>query len=100
MQSGIAAPRSCAFGRCGCGMQDRGERLRSLWNVVADTPLLQIRCRYRGVERCIHAKYETGGFTGSIKDRMALHILERAYATGEIAPGDLIVEASSGNTGI
>jgi cysteine synthase A len=81
-------------------MQDRGERLRSLWNVVADTPLLQIRCRYRGVERCIHAKYETGGLTGSIKDRMALHILERAYATGEIAPGDLIVEASSGNTGI
>src|SRR5262245_57889355 len=94
------AAGSCSFGRCGCGMRDFTERLASLWNVVADTPLLQIRCRYRGIERCIHAKFETGGLTGSIKDRMALHILESAYARGEIAPGDVIVEASSGNTGI
>jgi len=81
-------------------MQDFVERLASLWNVVADTPLLQIRCRFRGAERCIYAKYETGNLTGSIKDRMALHILERAHANGEIARGDVIVEASSGNTGI
>jgi cysteine synthase A len=38
--------------------------------------------------------------TGSIKDRMALYILERAYAEGKIAPGDTIAEATSGNTGI
>jgi cysteine synthase A len=91
---------ACVFGSCTCGMQDFVERLASLWNVVADTPLLQIRCRFRGVERCIYAKYETGSLTGSIKDRMALHILERAYARGQIVRGDLIVEASSGNTGI
>jgi cysteine synthase len=39
-------------------------------------------------------------FTGSIKDRMALHILRQAYAEGRIRPGDTIVEATSGNTGI
>jgi len=94
------AALTCAFGSCVCGMQDFVERLASLWNVVADTPLLQIRCRFRGAERCIYAKYETGNLTGSIKDRMALHILERAHANGEIARGDVIVEASSGNTGI
>jgi len=38
-------------------------------------------------------------FVRSIKDRMALHILTDAYKRGAIARGDLIVEASSGNTG-
>jgi cysteine synthase A len=38
--------------------------------------------------------------TGSIKDRMALHILRRAYAEKKIRPGDVIAEATSGNTGI
>jgi cysteine synthase A len=91
---------ACAFGACGCGMRDLPERVASLWNVIADSPLLQIRCRFRGVERCVYAKYETGSLTGSVKDRMALHIIERAYVQGQIAPGDVIVEASSGNTGI
>ena len=91
---------ACAYAECGCGMRDFSERIESLWNVIGDTPLLQIRCRYRGVERCVYAKYEAGSLTGSIKDRMALHILERAHAKGEIERGDEIVEASSGNTGI
>ena len=38
--------------------------------------------------------------TGSIKDRMALHILRQAYAEGRLRPGDTIAEATSGNTGI
>ena len=38
--------------------------------------------------------------TGSIKDRMALHILRRAYERGAIEPGARIIEATSGNTGI
>jgi cysteine synthase A len=38
--------------------------------------------------------------TGSIKDRMALYILERAYVEGKISPGDTIAEVTSGNTGI
>ncbi len=38
--------------------------------------------------------------TGSIKDRMAFHILQRGYERGTLKPGDLIIEATSGNTGI
>jgi cysteine synthase len=91
---------TCAYAQCGCGMRDFSERLASLWNVVGDTPLLQIRCRDGDSEYCVYAKYEAGSLTGSIKDRMALHILERAYEDGEIGRGDVIVEASSGNAGI
>lgn len=90
----------CAYSECGCGMRDFSERLASLWNLIGDTPLLQIRCRHKGVERCIYVKYEAENLTGSIKDRMALYILERAYQHGDISRGDTIVEASSGNTGI
>jgi len=92
--------RPCAFEACGCGMRDFGQRLESLWNLIGDTPLLQIRYRFDGAEGCVYAKYEAGSLTGSIKDRMALHILETAYASRAITKDAVIVEASSGNTGI
>jgi len=98
--AGAGGLTSCAFADCDCGMRDFSARLHSLWNVIGDTPLLQLRCRVDGRERCVYAKYEAGSLTGSIKDRMALFVLESAYARGEIARGDTIVEASSGNTGI
>ena len=76
------------------------ERLDSLRALIGDTRLMVIRCRFRGSEYTIAAKYEVQNFTGSIKDRMALHIMEDAYAKGAVQPGDTIVEATSGNTGI
>jgi cysteine synthase A len=75
-------------------------RLTALSRLIGNTPLLEIQCRYRGREHRIYAKHEAYNFTGSIKDRMALYILQRAYASGEIGPGDVIAEATSGNTGI
>jgi cysteine synthase A len=75
-------------------------KLIALARLIGATPLLEIHCRYRGREHRIYAKHEAYNFTGSIKDRMALYILQRAYASGEIAPGDVIAEATSGNTGI
>jgi cysteine synthase A len=75
-------------------------RLRALERLVGNTPLLAIEYEYRGRKRTIHAKSEQMNLTGSIKDRMALHILKRAYAEEKIRPGDTIVEATSGNTGI
>ena len=77
-----------------------GDRLTALARLIGGTPLLEIHCRYRGREHRIYAKHEAYNFTGSIKDRMALYILQRAYASGQIAPGDVIAEATSGNTGI
>ena len=53
-----------------------------------------------GQPRRLYAKYESMNMTGSVKDRMALHILRRAIERGELRPGAVIVEASSGNTGI
>ncbi|MDQ5845758.1 MAG: PLP-dependent cysteine synthase family protein [Acidobacteriota bacterium] len=68
--------------------------------MIGNTPLLAIRFAFRGTERVIYAKAEHLNMTGSIKDRMAFHILKRAYQEGHIQPGDTIAEATSGNTGI
>ena len=76
------------------------KRLRMIEVLVGNTPLLAIHCRYRGSDRVIYAKAEYLNLTGSIKDRMALHILRQAYEEGRLKPGDQIVEATSGNTGI
>ncbi len=48
----------------------------------------------------MYAKAESFNMTGRIKDRMALHMIECGCAKGVLKPGDLIVEATSGNTGI
>lgn len=76
------------------------ERFRALDRLVGNTPLLAIEFLYHGRRRVLHAKCEHLNLTGSIKDRMALHILKRAYQRGDIHPGDRILEATSGNTGI
>lgn len=68
--------------------------------LVGNTPLLEILYRLDGRERRLYAKYESMNMTGSVKDRMACHILAEAYADEKLRPGDTLVEASSGNTGI
>jgi cysteine synthase len=75
-------------------------RFLDLWRLIGNSPMLAINFKYKGKNRVIHAKSEHYNVTGSIKDRMALYILERAYAANRINPGDTIVEATSGNTGI
>ena len=68
--------------------------------LVGNTPLLELSFRYRGEMRKIYAKAEYYNYSGSIKDRVALHVLKKAYESGQIKPGDTIAEATSGNTGI
>lgn len=75
-------------------------RFDSLHRLVGNTPMIAIDLLYRGHPRVVYAKQESLNLTGSIKDRMALFILERAYQSGAIKPGDRIAEATSGNTGI
>ena len=69
-------------------------------SLVGNTPLLAIHFHFNGKRRTIFAKAEHLNLTGSIKDRMALHIISTAYRDGLIKNGDTIVEATSGNTGI
>jgi cysteine synthase A len=75
-------------------------QFQSLHRLVGNTPLLAVDVRYRGERRRIYAKHESLSLTGSVKDRMALFVLEDAYRAGQIHPGDRIAEATSGNTGI
>lgn len=75
-------------------------RCRQLKHMIGNTPLLAIRFVFRGEERTIYAKAENLNLTGSIKDRMAFHILKKAYQEERLQPGDTIAEATSGNTGI
>lgn len=69
-------------------------------NLIGNTPLLAVHCHYKGRRKTIFAKAEHLNLSGSIKDRMALHILTCAYRDGAIRKGDVIAEATSGNTGI
>ncbi|MEI6569679.1 MAG: PLP-dependent cysteine synthase family protein [Verrucomicrobiota bacterium] len=75
-------------------------RFKAMWRLIGNSPLLVIRLKFRGEIRIIYAKVEQYNITGSIKDRMALYTLQKSYETGLIKPGDTIVEATSGNTGI
>jgi len=75
-------------------------KFKALTRLVGNTPLVSIHFRYRGSHRILFAKSEYLNLTGSIKDRMALCILQKAYAEGKIHPGYTIAEATSGNTGI
>lgn len=69
-------------------------------NLIGNTPLLKIVYEYQGQQRTIFAKAEYYNLTGSIKDRMASYILNKAYESGELKKEMPIVEATSGNTGI
>lgn len=76
------------------------EKALGLKSLIGNTPLLEIKFLYKGEERILYAKAENLNMTGSIKDRMAFHILNHAYLDGSLKPGMPIFEATSGNTGI
>jgi cysteine synthase A len=76
------------------------DRFGALDAMIGHTPLLALHFRFHGQDRVVYAKAEYLNLTGSIKDRMALHMLRRAYIDGRLAAGDTIAEATSGNTGI
>lgn len=71
-----------------------------LSSLIGNTPMLEIEFLYKGKKLRLFAKAENLNLTGSIKDRMAFHILKKAYERGTLKAGDMIVEATSGNTGI
>jgi len=79
---------------------DYQKQIQGLTSLIGNTPLLEIEFEYKGEIRKIYAKAENLNMTGSIKDRMALHIITRAIDTKQLQPGKPIIEATSGNTGI
>ncbi len=76
------------------------KKIDGLGHWIGNTPLLAIDYTFDGEERTLYAKAENLNMTGSIKDRMAYHILRRGHERGILKPGATIIEATSGNTGI
>src|SRR3954466_5785699 len=67
---------------------------------MGDTPLLRLRKVTAGAPAQVLAKVEYFNPGGSVKDRIALRMIEAAEASGELRPGGTIVEPTSGNTGV
>ena len=73
---------------------------RTLEDYVGRTPLVRLKRINAGRNNVILAKLEGNNPAGSVKDRPALSMVMRAEARGRIKPGDTLIEATSGNTGI
>ena len=74
-------------------------RLESILEAVGNTPAVRInRLAPRGIN--LYAKIEAFNPLGSVKDRLALGVIEAAERSGELKPGQTVIEATSGNTGI
>ena len=67
---------------------------------VGNTPLVALKRMPGKTSNTILLKLEGNNPAGSVKDRPALSMIKRAQARGEIKPGDTLIEATSGNTGI
>lgn len=74
-------------------------KIGDISELVGDTPLLRVRRLYRGPNTLL-GKLEGDNPGGSVKDRAALCMIRGAEERGELAPGDTVVEPTSGNTGI
>jgi len=75
-------------------------RMKRLEDFVGNTPLVQLQRLPGETTNTILAKLEGNNPAGSVKDRPALSMIRHAEARGEIRPGDTLIEATSGNTGI
>lgn len=68
--------------------------------LIGNTPMIKIKYRYKGVENYIYVKLEYYNLTGSIKDRIVYYILNKSIKEGKLKDDMILVEATSGNTGI
>ena len=73
---------------------------RYLENFVGNTPLVALKRLWQGEYVTVLGKLEGNNPAGSVKDRPALNMIAKAELRGDIKPGDTLIEATSGNTGI
>ncbi len=74
--------------------------MKTLEDFVGNTPLVKLQRLPGQTTNTLFAKLEGNNPAGSVKDRPALSMIKRAEERGEIKPGDTLIEATSGNTGI
>ena len=68
--------------------------------LVGNTPMIKIDYEYEGKQGSVYTKLEYYNYSGSIKDRIALYIIQKERENGNLSEGQAIVEVTSGNTGI
>lgn len=73
---------------------------KSIVDLVGNTPLVQLNRVTDGISATVLAKVEYLNPGGSVKDRIAVRIIDAAEASGQLKPGGTIVEPTSGNTGV
>jgi cysteine synthase B len=73
---------------------------KTLEDLVGNTPLVKLKRLWQGEHVTVLGKLEGNNPAGSVKDRPALNMLVKAEQRGDITPGDTLIEATSGNTGI
>ena len=81
-------------------MSDHFSNIPTLENLVGNTPLIRLQRMVNNPSSALCIKLEGNNPAGSVKDRPALSMIRRAEERGEITPGDTLIEATSGNTGI
>jgi cystathionine beta-synthase len=72
----------------------------NILEAIGDTPMVRINSITRGMKGTVYAKIETTNPGNSIKDRMAVKMIEDAEKSGALKPGGTIIEGTSGNTGM
>ncbi len=111
--TGVVRPKGADYGtrsrrgaglRDNCRMASRKISYPTVEDVIGNTPLVRL-ARLPGVQNeqrgnVILGKLEGNNPAGSVKDRPAISMIRRAEERGEIKPGDTLIEATSGNTGI
>jgi cysteine synthase B len=75
-------------------------RFPTIEDCIGGTPLVKLQRLPGATSNTVLAKLEGNNPAGSVKDRPALSMIRRAEARGDIRPGDTLIEATSGNTGI
>ena len=77
-----------------------GLNVMNIEKLVGNTPMIKINYEYEGKQGNIYSKLEFYNYSGSIKDRIALYIIEKEKENGNLREGQPIIEVTSGNTGI
>jgi cysteine synthase B len=72
----------------------------TLEHCIGNTPLIKLQRLTSGLTSEVWVKLEGNNPAGSVKDRAALFMIQQAEKRGELRPGDTLIEATSGNTGI
>ena len=75
-------------------------KINNLEKLIGNTPLVEISFKYKSKKMRLFAKLESYNYTGSIKDRIAIYILRKSYINKALSDDDIILEATSGNSGI